>query len=230
MIRSIGVTRSCSSVARVTSRSASASWPGTSTRSATRSCAASRRASRASTSARHPVRGRRSRNLGRAMAPTLQLRACSFDDTLDIAAAARRAGRRGRRDPAGRGDGVRQDGVRPRVRAGARGGRADHVADVHAGAQLRDRAARPSTTPICTASNSWPRWPSWRSANWPSTTASCWSSGVMSSSRRSATTSSSSWRRSPATWRPAAITIGASGRTWAMRWSALHAAVEPWAG
>ena len=62
---------------------------------------------------------------------------------------------RGRRpDRARRRDGRRQDRVRPGLRPGARRDRADHVADVHAGAQLR-RAGRRSTcctTPTSTAS------------------------------------------------------------------------------
>ena len=43
--------------------------------------------------------------------------------------------------PAGRRDGRRQDGVRPGLRPGARRDRADHVADVHARAQLRAPAS-----------------------------------------------------------------------------------------
>ena len=97
-----------------------------------------------------PVRHRRRRRPGIASIASDEPLACplvapSLAATHAVAGAvARLLPRRRHRRPRRR-DGCRQDGVRPGVRPGARRRRADHVADVHAGAQLRhaDGSAAP---------------------------------------------------------------------------------------
>ena len=69
----------------------------------------------------------------------LQLRSDSLAATSAIAASLAGLARRGRPHRARRRDGSRQDGVRQGLRRGDRRHRADHLADLHPGAQLSGR-------------------------------------------------------------------------------------------